>query len=95
MMLNLYNNEISDITPLEGLVKLRRLVIGDNNISDFEPLKEMSRLVTLRMDGGELTSLDFLKNIVERGLLKYSGIKCLIQLGANFLRFTIYSTNMG
>ncbi len=36
--LNLHGNEISDISPLQGLVKLTHLVLSRNEISDFSPI---------------------------------------------------------
>jgi hypothetical protein len=45
--LTLFNNKISDISPLSELTELEWLVLRNNNISSLEPLYELTNLRTL------------------------------------------------
>ena len=48
--LDLFRNEISDITPLEGLTNLIVLSLNNNKISDVTPLTELTSLMLLGLD---------------------------------------------
>ena len=45
--LNLYDNQISDLTPISQLNKLRWLNLGRNQITDLTPLKKLNQLKQL------------------------------------------------
>jgi len=45
--LSLFNNQISDISPLSGLDRIEYLAIGNNRICDLEPLTSLSQLHSL------------------------------------------------
>ena len=45
--LNLYDNQISDLTPISRLSKLRWLNLGRNRITDLTPLKKLDHLKQL------------------------------------------------
>lgn len=45
--LDLFNNQITDITPLKGLTKLEYLDLGYNNIEDISALKNLKKLTYL------------------------------------------------
>ena len=43
--LDLYDNQISDIKPLESLTNLTLLYLGNNQISDIKPLESLTNLI--------------------------------------------------
>src|SRR4028118_1688828 len=45
--LNLFENKISDIKPLESLTNLTELGLGNNQISDIKPLQSLTKLTWL------------------------------------------------
>ena len=54
-------NQISDLSPLTGLTKLRELRLGDNEISDVSPLKGLTKLETLYLSVNNITDVSPLK----------------------------------
>jgi hypothetical protein len=42
--LQIYNNQITDITPLSALKQLRYLVTSDNPLADLSPLSDLTEL---------------------------------------------------
>src|SRR4028118_827881 len=47
--LDLDNNQISDIKPLESLTNLTQLFLGNNKISDIKPLQSLTNLSILAL----------------------------------------------
>jgi internalin A len=47
--LDLHNNQISDITPLQSLTHLKKLDLRDNQISDHTPLLSLTNLTELKL----------------------------------------------
>ena len=45
--LQLYDNNIADLTPLAGLTKLEKLMLYDNQITDVTPLAGLTNLKDL------------------------------------------------
>lgn len=56
-VLNLFDNSISDLTPLAGLVGLTSLVLDFNRISDVSPLGGLSELMELRLTGNQISDV--------------------------------------
>lgn len=55
--LNIANQELTDLRPLEGLIGLTRLDISNNSISDLAPLALARNLRTLVMHNNQVSSL--------------------------------------
>ena len=55
--LELYNNNISDISSLAGMVNLTRLYIYDNSVSDLSPLTEKINLQDLAIGDNSVSDL--------------------------------------
>ena len=65
--LNLSNSNISDISPLAGLVNLKKLELKHNNIADLSPLASLTELTSLDLydnNISDLTALSELRNLV-------------------------------
>ena len=56
--LDLYNQEISDLTPLKELHNLQRLGLGRNKIEDLTPLLSLESLSYLDLSGNPITNAD-------------------------------------
>ena len=61
--LNLFDNSISNISPLAGLTSLTWLSLGYNSVSDLSPLKNMTALTTLDLLDNSVTDISALKNM--------------------------------
>ena len=61
--LNLFDNTISNISPLAGLTSLTWLSLGYNSVSDLSPLKNMTALTTLDLLDNSVTDISALKNM--------------------------------
>ena len=55
--LNLYNNNIPDITPLAGLTNLTTLLLQYNNISELTPLAGLTNLTVLVLEANNFTDI--------------------------------------
>ena len=55
--LQLGSNEITDVTPLEGLTNLERLNLGYNQITDISSLKGSTKLEKLGLWDNEITDV--------------------------------------
>jgi len=66
----LFNNQISDISPLADLVNLTVLVLDGNQISDLTPLTELVNLERLSLFGNDQTTdwspVDHVENVMGR-----------------------------
>lgn len=72
--LRLFGNEITDISPLSGLVKLTILHLDSNLISDIDALSNLTNLTMLMMNNNQIadiTALSGLNNL--ETLLSLSG----------------------
>jgi len=63
LYLSLTDNMISDLTPLSGLVNLRRLLLSANQISDISPLSTLTDLNFLALAHNEISDLTPLKEL--------------------------------
>ena len=61
--LNLFDNSISNISPLIGLTSLTWLTLGNNSVTDISPLKNMTALTTLDLLDNSVTDISPLKNM--------------------------------
>ena len=85
-LLSLGNNQISDITLLAGLTKLRRLSLyGNNQISDITPLAGLTKLTSLDLGVNNITDLTPLAGLTELGwlYLKRNNVTDISPLVAN------------
>ncbi len=67
----LWNNRVTDISPLSGLVGLRVLNIGYNGLSDIGPLQSLVLLDTLDLHANaisDIAALSGMKNLLELNL---------------------------
>ena len=68
--LNLSNNKITDLKPLDGLNKLIELEIGNNKISDLQPLSGLSNLTTLVLYSNQIVDIKPLASLIKLALDK-------------------------
>jgi internalin A len=54
----MWNNQISDVSPLSGLVNLDELDLDDNLISDISPLYGLTNLTTLYIDENNIKKIE-------------------------------------
>jgi Leucine-rich repeat (LRR) protein len=69
--INLYRNQIINISPLSGLVNLKSLDLTDNQITDATPLSELTKLEALYLDENkiiDISPLTRLTNLKDLGL---------------------------
>ena len=75
--LALHSHQISDLTQLAGLKKLRRVVLSYNQITDLTPLTEWKKLRFLRLGSNQITDITSL-----------AGLKKLRHLGLDYNQIT-------
>jgi Leucine-rich repeat (LRR) protein len=51
---------VSDLTPLQGLTRLRWLILGENSISDVSPLQGLMELFRLDLDDNAISDVQAL-----------------------------------
>ncbi|MEG4043350.1 leucine-rich repeat domain-containing protein [Microcoleus sp. Pol17_C1] len=61
--LDLTNNKISDIKPLESLTNLRMLNLNKNQISDIKPLESLTKLHYLCLDNNQIRDIQPLQSL--------------------------------
>ena len=61
--LHLWENSISDISPLAGLTSLTELHLWKNPVSDISPLKNLTALTELYMDNTSVSDISVLKHL--------------------------------
>ncbi|MEG4861395.1 leucine-rich repeat domain-containing protein [Microcoleus sp. K1-B6] len=66
--LNLENNQISDLKPLQSLTNLTNLNLGNNQISDLTPLQSLTNLIELNLENNQISDLTPLHSLTS---LKY------------------------
>ncbi len=82
---SLSDNQISDLTPVVGLKKLRSLSLADNNISDLSPLATMDQIQHLELAYNpiaDLSPITEMSNLQEL-FLEGCGLTDLAALVAN------------
>jgi hypothetical protein len=63
--LNLWGNEITDITPLDGLTSLHRLVLGANAVADVSALAGLTGLRFLQIRENEIGDIGALAGLTQ------------------------------
>jgi Leucine-rich repeat (LRR) protein len=61
--LDLDNNQISDIKPLESLTNLTLLYLDNNQISDIKPLESLTNLTWLVLDNNQISDIKPLESL--------------------------------
>ncbi len=61
--LNLFYNQISDISPLRGLGKLETLSLDSNRISDISALTGLVELTELNLDNNQISDISALRGL--------------------------------
>ncbi len=61
--LSLYNNKISDVSPLQGLTALTYLFLSSNRLTDVSPLQGLTALTYLDLDSNQLTDVSPLQGL--------------------------------
>ena len=67
--LDLYGNQIVDITPLNQLNNLKRLVLSDNQIVDITPLNQLDNLKQLMLYGNQIVDITPLNQLINLNTL--------------------------
>jgi internalin A len=62
-MLNLFYNQIVDISPLKELTNIQRLLLERNQINDISPLKELKNIQVLRLYKNKISDISPLKEL--------------------------------
>jgi internalin A len=65
----LYNNQISDIKPLESLTNLTVLLLDNNQISDIKPLESLTNLTLLLLDNNQISDIKPLQSLTNLTVL--------------------------
>ena len=63
--LNLYNNQISHISPLQKLKQIKVLHLSSNKINDISSLKELKQITTLNLSLNRIIDISPLKELKE------------------------------
>ena len=58
-----YGRNISDLSPLSDLLRLKELYLMQNNITDISPLKELEHIRFLRLDGNQIIDISVLSHL--------------------------------
>ena len=67
------SNEISNLSPLEGLTNLTRLELTNNNISDLSPLAGLTNLTTLWLPFNLISDISPLTNLTKIWQISFHG----------------------
>jgi len=59
----LWRTQVSDLTPLKGLINLKELWLGSTQVSDLSPLKGLNNLQDLVLSGTQVSDLTPLKGL--------------------------------
>ena len=71
--LELYSHQITDVTPLAGLIKLEKLGLGVNKITDLTPLAKLTEPKTLWLPDNKITDLSPLAKLTKLKMLYLGG----------------------
>ncbi len=91
--LDLCDNKLTDLSPLQSLTRLRRLDLRENQITDLSPLRPLTELQTLWLNNNHLTDLSPLEQLTQledlrlykNSLKDLSALKTLTQLRVLYL----------
>jgi len=68
--LHLWENQISDISPLKGLNNLTNLNLNDNQISDLSPLSNLTELTSLHLNKNKISDLSPISGLTNLTMLE-------------------------
>ena len=71
--LDLDNNKISDIKPLQSLTNLTRLELEKNQISDIKPLQSLTNLTLLALGHNQISDIKPVQSLTKLTLLALGG----------------------
>ena len=63
--LHIYQNHITDLSPIQGLTELKTLSLFKNNISDLTPLAGLMELQTLYLRGNNISDITPIKGLTK------------------------------
>ncbi|MBS0603884.1 MAG: leucine-rich repeat domain-containing protein [Verrucomicrobia bacterium] len=63
--LDLYNNNITDVSPLKNLGQLQKLDLAQNKITDVSALQNLLQLQTLELSSNQIRDISALANLAE------------------------------
>jgi hypothetical protein len=63
MLIDLSDNQVSDLSPLAGLKKLQSVTLANNKITDLQPLAELTAMQLLDVADNEIESLEAVKKM--------------------------------
>jgi len=81
--LNLYYNELTDISGIKLFKNLKRLYLSYNKLTDLSVLKDLKNLKTLWIANNKITDISVLKYLKE---LRFSDIRYLL-LESNQIKY--------
>ena len=70
--LDLKDNQISDISPIAGLIELRELELGGNPISDISPVKGLTNLTVLYFGNTQVSDLSPVAGLINLKKLDFN-----------------------
>ena len=70
--LNLFDNQVSDLSPIAGLINLRGLILNNNLVSDISPLKGLKNLYYLKFNDNQVSDLSPLAGLIDLEVLEFS-----------------------
>lgn len=73
--LDLYSNNITDLTGLENLENITVLGLGNNNIEDITPIKNIVKLRQLYLNDNKISSVENLENLYNLEILSVANNK--------------------
>ena len=73
MLLELPNNEVSDISPLSGLDLLQSLTLTNNQVEDISPLSGLSRLQYIELSNNKVQDISALTELASMNSAYLSG----------------------
>jgi internalin A len=71
--LDLRNNKIIDIKPLQSLTQLNSLMLDNNQISDIKPLQSLTELNYLGLDNNKISDIKPLQSLTQLEWLELNG----------------------
>ena len=67
-------NQVSDLSPISGLINLRRLFLNDNPVSDISPLRGLKNLTRLSLEGTLVSDISLVRGLTNLTRLSIHGI---------------------
>ena len=69
--LELHDNQVSDLSPVAGLIALRELRIHDNLLSDISPVRGLTNLTRLEFDDSEVSDISAVRRLTNLTYLEF------------------------